>query len=183
MDGAMPTTAQTRDFRSFIDQVESERLCAVARHWDQARIDGQMPSFAQLRPATIAAQLPIIWVYSYDRAARCFIGRLAGDRITQGFGKSFRGLPVEELHPPEHLPRVLEVLNGVLEGPNCYRSGGQLFRKAGMPGFGERIILPLAEDGVNPDGVLGASDYQFVHGGQSAPVESIGEDERWFALD
>ena len=73
------------------------------------------------------------------------------------------------------------MLSRIVLEPACGRSGGALFRKAGMTGMGERIALPLAEDGVRGDGVLGASDYQFPqvpHG----EVEALCEDERWFAL-
>lgn len=174
---------QNTDFPAFLDQIASEKLRAVARAWDQARQVAVMPSFRALRPASIAAQLPIIWIYSYDRDTCRFTGRLAGDRIAAAFGKNFRGIALEDVHPPHMLAPVHEAMSRIVLGPCCYRNGGLLFRKVGQVGVGERIMLPLADDGVHGDGVLGASDYDLpgisvVRG----PVELLSEDERWLSL-
>ena len=48
---------------------------------------------------------------------------------------------------------------------------------------GERIMLPLASDGRNCDGVLGASFYQKpAIIGTGFPIEVISDDEVWTAL-
>lgn len=129
-----------------------------------------MPSFSALRPASIAAQLPIIWIYAYDRAAARFTGRLAGERIAQAFNKNFRGITLEDVHPPQTFALVHERMSRVVLEPAGYRNGGALFRKTGQTGIGERIMLPLADDG--------------LHGGNAVdgPIELINEDERWFGL-
>lgn len=179
----MLTMPQTTDFGAFLNQIESEKLRAVAQHWQQARVGRVMPSFRALRPATIAAFLPIIWIYSYDRGGRRFTGRLAGERIAQAYGKNFRGIALEDVHPPHLLDWVHAGLSRVVLEPCCYHNRGALFRKTGQTGMGERIMLPLADDGVHGDGVLGASDYQLPGiSATSGPVELLSEDERWFPL-
>lgn len=179
----MLTAPQKVDFRVFLDQIESERLRAVALAWDQARAGATMPSFSALRPAAIAAQLPIIWVFAYDRTSRRFTGRLAGERIAQAFNKNFRGIALEDVHPPHLLDWIHAGMSRVVLEPCCYRSGGALFRKTGQTGIGERIMLPLADDGVHGDGVLGASDYELPGGNAvDGPIELISDDERWFSL-
>lgn len=179
----MLTMPQKTDFAGFLRQVESEKLRAVAQAWDQARAGRLMPSFRALRPSSIAAQLPIIWIYTYDRASGRFTGRLAGERIAQAFGKNFRGIALEDVHPAETLEMVQASMSRTVLEPSCYRNGGALFRKTGQTGMGERIMLPLADDGVHGDGVLGASDYELAGvSATSGPVELISEDERWFGL-
>lgn len=179
----MLTTPQTTDFGLFLRQIESEKLRAVANHWDQARGGQAMPSFRALRPATIAAFLPIIWIYSYDRETRRFTGRLAGERISQAFGKNFRGIALEDVHPPHLLQPMHDRMSRVVLEPCCYHNHGALFRKTGQTGMGERIMLPLADDGVHGDGILGASDYELPGiSAVSGTVELISDDERWFSL-
>lgn len=174
---------QNTDFPAFLDQIVSEKLRAVARAWDGARGAHAMPSFRQLRPSAISAQLPIIWIYSYGRDSGRFTGRLAGDRIQHAYGRNFRGLALEDLHPPHTIAAVTERMNRVVLEPSCYRNGGALFRKAGQTGIGERIMLPLADNGVHADGVLGASDYDLPGvSAVSGPVELLSEEERWLSL-
>lgn len=168
---------------NFLNAIVSPALRAVAAHWDAVRGDRMMPSWQQLRPSHIAAQLPIIWVYRYDRGTQQFTGRLAGDRIARSFGKSFRGIRLEDLHPPEFLPQIYAHMNRLVEEPALYHCAGTLFRQRERTGVGERIVLPLAGDGVHADGVLGASDYEYALPNPAyAPIEIIGEGIRWFSL-
>jgi hypothetical protein len=140
-----------------------------------------MPSWADLRPSRMARQLNIIWAYTFDPRTRQFVGRLAGNRITEGFGKSFRGARLEELHPPENLPTIYEVLHRVVDTPAVYKSGGVLFRKGNVCGIGERIILPLGRD--TADGVIGASDYALAPDtGKSETLLLQGNETLWFPV-
>jgi hypothetical protein len=58
-----------------------------------------------------------------------------------------------------------------------YRSAGKLFKQAGRFVEGERIALPLSSDGVQADGVMGASDYRHPH--LEGPFEILTENEVW----
>ena len=170
-------------YEAFRNAIASPALLAVADHWHAARGTRLMPSWADLKPSRIASQLPIVWVYKYDRSTREFVGRLAGDRITRYCGKNFRGIRLEDLHPPELLPRAYAHMNRLVEEPALYHCAGRLFRQRERTGVGERIMLPLAADGVHPDGVLGASDYDYaIPNPAYAPIEIMGEDIHWFSL-
>lgn len=166
------------DFRALLS---APALQAVAAHWHEARGARLMPSWTQLRPSRFAASLPIIWTFKYDKGD--FIGRLAGERITQGFGRSFRGLRLDALHGPETFALAHARMARVVQEPAIHYSHGLLVRQRERQGFGERIMLPLAGDGITPDGVLGASvlDYNFFDPGYG-PIELCGGDESWFAL-
>ena len=170
-------------YEAYRNSIFSPALLAVADHWNAARGDRVMPSWQDLRPSRIAAQLPIVWVYKYDRQTQQFTGRLAGDRITRYCGKNFRGIQLEELHPPEILPRAYAHMKRLVEEPALYHCAGTLFRQRERTGVGERIILPLAGDGVHADGVIGASDYDYALPNPGyAPIEIMGEDIHWFSL-
>jgi len=47
--------------------------------------------------------------------------------------------------------------------------------------MGERIALPLALDGTNADGILGASDFVYPSNAKGA-VELIHENMEWITL-
>ncbi len=166
-------------FHDFLQSVVSPDLKHVAQHWEEVRGSRAVPGWGDIRPSQIAAQLPLIWVYKFDRDANLFTGRLAGHHIEQIFGMSFRGTPMNELYPPDDYPRLFERARRVTCEPALYRSEGMVFRHVDHFGHGERIMMPLAEDGVLGDGVFGATVYQSVWG---KPAFDIPERETWFPM-
>jgi len=171
------------DFQALDSAIESPALKAVAAHWNAARNGTLMPSWQRLRPAQIAQQLSIIWAYKFDRVGLQFIGRLAGERISECFGKNFRGARLQDIHPPHGFEISHAAMSRVALTPAIYLCRGALFKYMGRVIPGERIMLPLATDGRNSDGVLGASYYQrppFM--GKGAPVEVISDNEVWVPL-
>ena len=64
--------------------------------------------------------------------------------------------------------------------PLASRSSGHLFKVDGYVVAGERIILPLAEDGQTADGVLGVSDY--TPPPLMGTLELILENPEWYAI-
>jgi hypothetical protein len=148
------------DYETLKREIRSPALQAVLAHWHQARAGSPMPKWADLRPSRMARQLNIIWAYTFDPRTRQFVGRLAGNRITEGFGKNFRGARLEDLHAPAQLPQIYAHMLRVVETPAVYKSGGTLFRKGMMRGVGERIMLPLGSG--LADGIIGISDYELV---------------------
>jgi hypothetical protein len=167
-------------FADFRQTITSAALQAIAAHWDSVRGGGRLPSWEMLRPSEIAPHLSMVWAYKYDRQTGTFTGRLAGQRISQGFGKNFRGLPMQDAHPAENYPRVLDYMARIVSEPAAYRSSGALFRQLDRVIEGERIILPLAGDGVHCDGLLGASDYQHPHlNPDDGPIVLLSDIEDW----
>ena len=88
-------------FQAFEQSIETPDLKHVAQHWNNVRGARTMPGWSDIVPSRLAAQLPLIWSYRYDRAADAFTGRLAGDQIERKFGKTFRDTPMTELYPPK----------------------------------------------------------------------------------
>ncbi len=178
---AMLDSAVIGNFACFDAKIESPALRAVAGHWDQARRQRRMPSWSDLNPATLAPHFGLIWAFRYDRGTGEFTARLAGNRIMVACGKSFRGTPLRELHPPEIFLRARAGLTRVVQEPACCRSSGPLFRADGKTTNGERIVLPLGTDG-EADGALGASDYNRSFMTAARDIESIYNAVEWFSL-
>jgi hypothetical protein len=167
-------------FAEFEESIASVALKNLAHHWNEARGIRTMPAWCDIKPGKITNVLPIIWAYTYDVQNDAFTGRVAGDRIVETFGKSFRGVPLVAIQPPEAFPWVQRLLRRVVVESRAYRGTGRVFQQLERSGRGERIILPLG--GTQGDGVLGATDYHrsdFVPGVSAGPV---GESETWFSL-
>jgi hypothetical protein len=166
-------------FASFEGSIRSPALRLVARQWNMARGARAMPDWSDIRPHKIAPQLKIIWSYRYDRARDAMIGRLAGDHIERIFGKTFRDTPMERLYPPDQFRRMFERFRRVACEPALYLEDGKVFQFVDHFGFGERIALPLARDGVTGDGIIGATVYETFLNFQPQPLP---ECVQWFAL-
>jgi hypothetical protein len=170
-------------FEKFETAIVSSALRAVARHWNAARGVRRIPGWTDLRPSAIAPHLPIVWSYKYDRAGDIFTGRLAGERISSIFGKNFRGIPMAEAYPSDEYPALFARSKRVVTEPAFMRGSGLVFRHLDRYGTGERIIMPLAEDGKYVDGILGATEYSMNATPPAWDNLATGELEEWYALD
>ncbi len=146
-------------FADFLERIESRRLREVAAHWNSARAGRRMPGWSHIDPLAIARQLPIVWAWKYDRPADRFTGRLAGEEINEAFGRSLRGADMAEFFRDAGFEAIFARHRRVVCEPCIAHGRGQVFSHARRVGFGERIILPLAEDGEAGDGILGATVY------------------------
>jgi len=167
-------------FTAFVQAIESPVLREVRQYWDRARGGKPLPAWEHLKLGALGAPISLIWVYRFDAATGRFTGRLAGDRITKGFGKNLRGLPLDDAYCAKDYLWVHRYLTRVVKEAMGYRSAGRLFRQAGRFVEGERIALPLASNGHVGDGVLGASDYRQPH--LEGPFEILTENEVWQRL-
>lgn len=164
-------------FEAFSQAIVSPALQEVARIWAGARRGHPLPSWEDIQLGALGAQISLIWVYRYDIQTGRFTGRLAGERITKGLGKNLRGLPLDDAHSAKDYLWVHRYLTRVVKEAMGYRSAGRLFQQAGRFVEGERIALPLADNGQVADGVLGASDYRHPH--LEGPFEILTENEVW----
>jgi hypothetical protein len=148
-------------FEGFLSQIKSDNLRAVALHWQAAREDRLMPGWGDIDPTEIVRQLPLIWSWRYDRETEKFTGRLSGEEINHAFGRSLRGMAMEEFFAPDQFENIYRRHRRVVTEP-CFAHGtGAVFIHAGRFGEGERIIMPLAADGLHGDGIIGATQYRY----------------------
>jgi hypothetical protein len=167
-------------FSEFRGRVESAALQAIADHWLQACKDKPMPAWSDLSPSGLAPHFKRLWAFKYDRTVGEFTARLAGNRAMVGFGKSFRGTPLKELHPPHIFELAQAHMTKVVTERTAYYCSGKLFKAGSQEIEGERIMLPLASDGLRGDGVLGATDFPFRP--MDGPVELLLGQIEWFLI-
>ena len=180
-----PVTDLYVSFAEFFAAIENPDLRQVAEHWNRARGTRRMPGWSDIDPVAVAKQLPLIWSWKYDPATDEFTGRLAGEEINDIFGKNLRGADMREFFKDWNYDAIFARHKKVAATP-CFAHGkGLVFIHAGRYGEGERIILPLAEDGEHGDGIIGATVYRFLRGGTAAKngeSSSAGEDVTYYDL-
>jgi hypothetical protein len=146
-------------FQPFFDSIQSEALRALARAWDAARGSRRMPAFRDIDPVKIGRHLRYVWAWKYDRAAERFTGRLAGEEIDRAFGKSLRGMKMADFYTPDVYAVVFPRHSRVVTEPSFFHGTGMMFAQMGYTMSGERISLPLSEDGDIGDGIIGGTFY------------------------
>src|SRR6185312_6397873 len=149
------------DFAAFKARIQSPSLRAIAEHWDEVRGKRRMPSWAHLKTSVLEPHMSKIWAFNYDRGSGEFVGRFAGSTIMVGFGKSFLGTPLRELHSPAIFQISQAYFTRTVNQPACARWSGKLFKIGDLVVEGERICLPMSTAAEHADGVLGASAYDF----------------------
>jgi hypothetical protein len=169
-------------FGLFRRRIVSPALRAIADHWLAAKGDKRLPSWSDLSPSAMAPHFTKIWSFKYDRVADEFYARLAGNRIMVGFGQSFRGTPLKDLHRPDIYEKCHANQKRLVTEPAVYRGTGQLFKAGDQIVSGERVALPLASDGYHGDGTLGAAEYDYKVLGP-LQIELIHDREEWYRCD
>jgi hypothetical protein len=135
-------------------------LLEVAAHWYAMRRGRLLPAWRDIDACALAPYLPIVWSWRYDFSRDTFVGRLAGEEINTMLGVSIRGKTIEQCFAPGAATVVQQRYQAVIDGPSLMFSYGKVFASAGRLGSGERIVLPLADDGSRSDGLLGATVYR-----------------------
>ncbi len=146
-------------FQAFSSSIVSPELAAIAAHWETARGPKRIPAWSDIDPVAIGRRLRYVWAWKYERESGDFINRLAGEDIVRAFGRSPRGRKMTEFFPPETYEAFLPWHLRVMQGPAFLHGAGTVYSRVERNFTGERIMLPLAEDGENGDGILGATVY------------------------
>jgi hypothetical protein len=171
-------------YERFCASITDPALAAVAAHWQAVRAGRRMPGWRDIDPAAIRKQLPIVWSWRWDAALGSFIGRLAGEEIIAVLGTNTHGKRLAEVFRPDAWAAVEQRYRRVMEEPALMHSSGKVFLMSGGLGEGERIVLPLAADGAQGDGVIGATVYRL--GGRTtagkAAIDHHGEAIEFFPL-
>jgi hypothetical protein len=158
------------NLQSLEDKIKSPALRTVYDHWCAARGDRLMPAWRDIDAAAIGKYLAKTWAWRFDPAQDTFIGRLAGEDITAVLGREIRGRRFADCFPSHSAAMVEARHRKVIRDPAIMFTTGRVYVLTGGYGLGERIVLPLSEDGVTGDGVLGVTDYRL----NMSDVRSVG---------
>ncbi|MDB5359409.1 MAG: hypothetical protein JWO51_706 [Rhodospirillales bacterium] len=173
------------DLQNLEAAIQSPALKTVYAHWQQARGARPMPAWREIDPTAIGRYLPKVWAWRFDVAQNTFIGRLAGEDILAVMQHSMRGRRFADCFPAATAVALEALYRKVIDGPAIMRATGRVYVQTGKHGWGERIMLPLAGDGVTGDGVLGVTDYRLNAGGRSGvdtATDLAGEEITFYPL-
>jgi len=170
--------------QAFKEAAQSAHSRDLIRHWTEVRGSRLMPGWSSIRPASMKRTLPYVWSWKFDRQSDCFAGRFAGAEVLEIFGgKSFSGMKMAGMYPHEFYEFVHERFRRIVVTPELFRSHGMPFHRFDQYYLGERVIMPLAEDGLHGDGIIGVTDFHACDGVPPDEVVLTGELEDWYALD
>jgi len=169
-------------FEPFLAAIKADSLRTVALHWRAVRRGRRMPAWRDIDPVALGPHLPIVWSWKYDRAADDFVGRLSGEEITRAFGRSLRGAKHADIFPRDRNRKVFDWHRRVVTEPALAHGEGLVFSHVGRLGIGERIIMPLAEDGSTGDGIFGATAYEIADATDDGAERRESYELRFFPL-
>jgi len=139
-----------------------------------------MPSWADISLPILSPYFKLLWGFQYDPTTAQFSVRLAGDKFRKWTVPNYDGAELKDLALLANGGQLQQYLIEIISRPAAFRSSGHLFSTGEIVVTGERISLPLADDGKTGDGILGASD--FVSPPLLGPVELVHENVTWCTL-
>mgnify|MGYP006279259443 FL=1 len=137
----------------------SPALRVVARWWLSAYTPGRLPSRTEIDLNAIRHALPYVWLIEYLSDEDAFQYRLAGEHVNAVFGFSLRGKRLHDIIEPHMEPVVRQRFLHALNTPGAVYAVGRVYMRIGGYREGERLILPLSDDGVNGTHLFGVTDY------------------------
>jgi hypothetical protein len=146
-------------FETLESRIQSPALLVVAQRWNKARGKKRMPSWTDLSFFTPLPDAERTWAFAYDLKTGDITGILTGRRYGKWVDENFHGGHLQDIHSPANFEEAHRLLTKIVTTPLAGRTSGRLFMVDNFIVTGERIALPLAEDGQTGDGILGASDY------------------------
>jgi len=169
---------------AFAEAAQSEFSRDLIRHWNETRGNRRMPGWSEIRPTLIKKTLPYLWSWKFNAKADLFTGRFAGQKVLEIFGgKSFSGVKMAGMYPHEFYEFVHVRFRRIVVTPELFRSHGMPYHRFDQYYLGERVILPLAEDGWHGDGIIGVTDFRATDGVPPPDVVCAGELEDWYSLN
>tara|TARA_R110002012_G_scaffold12277_5_gene54876 strand:+ start:641 stop:1225 length:585 start_codon:yes stop_codon:yes gene_type:complete len=145
-----------------LDQIEvrlrTESTRLLFHHWRAVKGQLLMPDRRQIDPVQFAPVLPRVWLCEYVREADRFRYRLTGEKVAKRFGHNLSKHYLDDNTDPDYYPRVHRYYRNVIDFPAVLYIYGRLYAETDNPIYGERILLPLSEDGQTGLCVIGATE-------------------------
>jgi hypothetical protein len=140
--------------------IEDASVRRVAAYWDDLRGDRWAPRRAEVDPLDLPWALPHIFLGDCDPADGSFRYRVAGSEIEEVFAEytdrnSLRGAALTDILPPDQAALVMRRWAPLVERGMVVYMRGWIYFAAGRAAVGERLLLPLSDDGATTTGFLG----------------------------
>jgi len=136
------------------EHLVDERVRRFLAYWQRIRGDRRMPSRRDVDPVEIPWALPMIWLCEVVGPGD-YRYRLAGETINEVYGRSLAGLHLHDLIRPEGYDMARRRYDAAVDGPAVVHSIGRIYARSDRHYRGERLILPLSDDGRHVSHLLG----------------------------
>ncbi len=150
----------------------------VLEHWLAAHGDCRMPALRDIDPLVMPQALPYVWLCDYEPGSKRFTYRLAGEMINDFYGFSLKGRELGEVVATCRLHVIRERYCRVAGTPAIVYNYGKVYANQGRSYQGERLMVPLGDDGWHASGILGVTFWVWGRQGLRFPphkAEEYGE--------
>lgn len=138
-------------------KLTDRRLSLFLEHYLDVRGDRSMPSRHDIDALRLGPVLPFIWLSDYEAARDTFRYRLAGEEVNAVFGARITGLLLSDMVKGERFTAVNGLFLRVIREKMALHAEGPVYRCTDRMTLGERLVLPLSNDGAVADGLVGVT--------------------------
>ncbi|WP_370151654.1 PAS domain-containing protein [Ferrovibrio sp.] len=144
---------------AFIDHIDHGPTRLLYRYWLSRRRDCLMPARRLIEPRDIAELLPHIFLADVMPQGR-YRYRLVGTHIGEHVGRELTGSYLDELAEGRHYERFRTIFDLVATAPAINYFASELHWQDRSWMMYRRLLLPLSDDGITANMLLGASFYE-----------------------
>jgi hypothetical protein len=155
--------------------VRNRALHHLIAHWFGKCGGRVMPAVCDIEPTEIRLALAKIWLCDYLPQDGRLRYRLAGEEINDFWGFNLGGKYLDEIVPPGRLASATKKCRMALELPAIIYDRTCLSLTEEITRTGERIILPLSDDGKTVNALLGASHRDWFRDLELDPFTTYSE--------
>lgn len=153
--------------------VQHEQIRRLLSYWLDCRDGRLMPRRTDIDPIEMPRILPWVWLCDYLPEERRFRYRLAGEQINDLYGFNLAGRHLEETLSARAFANVFKRRMRIVAERVIEHGIGAIYLLNDRNTSGERLVLPLSEDGERVSQLLGATIYRWetsrerrLHSGQ-----------------
>jgi PAS domain len=143
------------------ERVQHPELRRFMQWYLATRGKQQMVAAKKLDPLDLKPLLACAFYYDYLPANDDFRLRLAGEEIRAVLPNARRGATLAEVIPANVVEQVRDRYRRIVTEPAVFHGIGRVFFTIGNPGYGERLVVPLADEAGRATQIFGATFYDF----------------------
>ena len=143
--------------------------------WVEKRGERLMPAICDIDPLEIRSSLAQVWLCDYLPECGRLRYRLAGEEINDFWGYNLAGKFLDEVIPAERRASVTQKSCMVVDLPAITHDRTRLSLTEDFVRTGERLILPLSDDGRTVNALLGATHRNWFRDLEFDPFSTYSE--------
>jgi hypothetical protein len=157
------------------EHVLNPALRLLISYWFDICSGRPMPARRDINPIEIPSVLAQIWLCDYLPESGRFRYRLAGEEINDFWGCNLSGKHLDEIVPAERRASVTNRSRMAIDLPAIIHDRACLSLTEEITRNGERIIMPLSDDGRTVNALLGATDRKWFRDLEFDPFTAFSE--------